>query len=645
MCCTPPSLRTPCGVTARFWMLWCSYFLVATVEAYHRSGLIDVTWMSRLFGHWAASSERKATVDGRGQELHGHRTGEPSSDVMAKLRPGYSPPITDRAWSSWARRSPNATSLLLGVDEAHSATPAGRLRHGASSTAALDNPAPTGWATVSYKDLSAADHTLDPLQEIVSGTPPEPDSPSVAQSMYDSVAGFANQTLAGLLRQPAVPGVRWLQAVGESGDYPVVYGDLDDQGLDVNAHPLAAPGWVETGPGKGSDESSRPPKIRLHGAPPHKNPTRGNATNVSQCASTDPGEELLYLTADDIQFAQCPPGSYNGLGMEEARRNRTERLRKALCAAKGRGWRGGNFRETQAFRQRGYATFESRLWPKPNKCRKLRDEAWSSVHAKGHAYRPDAVPTWLPKWVNTEAKLEFHQNWKVASTSYPSYLQCSFGGTWEQVPAATASQKDAVIAAAVREPIGRFISAASEMLERALNHWCPQGPCGPSDSFRPGITEWRMRKQTTWLEVAEASSNETGNNETVRLHRLMKALVSDTSCNYYTYACEHLSSQSSFVTQNEGIANNISVIMKLEDLEEGLSQLSGVAGSPRNESCELEHTNRKADKPNEVPIPTSEEMLYILERDEHLMQQLCLVYAQDFICFDYELPEACKGMF
>lgn len=243
--------------------------------------------------------------------------------------------------------------------------------------------------------------------------------------------------------------------------------------------------------------------------------------------------------------------------------------------------------------------------------------------------------------VNQEANLEFHQNWKVASTSFPSYLRCNFGGTWKQMPAVAPATKGSIIAAAVREPIGRFISGASELLARALSHWCPTGPCGKNDSFVENVTVYRMRKQTTWLGVAQHYRR----NKSKYIFGLVKALVFDTGCNYYHYACEHLNSQSNFVTQNEGIARNISVIVKLEDAESGLLNMSAAAGVQHNPKCKLTHANVKDDKPIGLDIPSSEDILQILEADQKLLRRLCLIYAQDFVCFDYDLPPACHGMF
>lgn len=53
--------------------------------------------------------------------------------------------------------------------------------------------------------------------------------------------------------------------------------------------------------------------------------------------------------------------------------------------------------------------------------------------------------------------------------------------------------------------------------------------------------------------------------------------------------------------------------------------------------------SKAEDKPKGVP--ESKDILRVLEENDELMRELCYVYAQDFICFNYELPDACKGLF
>ena len=119
--------------------------------------------------------------------------------------------------------------------------------------------------------------------------------------------------------------------------------------------------------------------------------------------------------------------------------------------------------------------------------------------------------------------------------------------------------------------------------------------------------------------------------------------VHDTRCNYYTYASEHFTTQSDFATQNAGTASDIDLVLKLENLDEGFAELALKLGHIESGHCDLSDSNTADDKPGGVP--SEGEMMEVLERDDDLMREICLMYAQDFICFDYELPEACVGLF
>ena len=75
----------------------------------------------------------------------------------------------------------------------------------------------------------------------------------------------------------------------------------------------------------------------------------------------------------------------------------------------------------------------------------------------------------------------------MASTSYPSYLWCEF---W---PLTRATSSDSVkdgykVVASVRNPLGRFVSAVSEILQRSVNGYCPSGYCDAGDSYFGNVT-------------------------------------------------------------------------------------------------------------------------------------------------------------
>lgn len=349
------------------------------------------------------------------------------------------------------------------------------------------------------------------------------------------------------------------------------------------------------------------------------------------------------LSKEEVRYAKCPPGSaITGKQNATEVALRESRLRDAICAAKHRGWKGWNERESTGFQARGYATFESSMWPKDSRCRTLPNEAWSKGHPGMPKYRPDSVPKWMPKYVNKELDLEFHENWKVASNSFPEYLRCEYGENWAKVPNARKIPPGRIVAVAVRHPVDRFVSAASELLERAVNQWCPSGPCNSTDAFDPEETIEMMLHTTTWLRGIGAA---TGGYKSGKLPMLMESLVHDASCNYATYASEHLSSQSNFVTQNEGAAATLSVVVKLEHIDKGLQRLANRVGKNLSGNCDFARNNVKEEKPFAGKVPSSRSMVNYLHQDDELMKKLCLTYAQDFVCFDYSLPAACEGMF
>ena len=54
-------------------------------------------------------------------------------------------------------------------------------------------------------------------------------------------------------------------------------------------------------------------------------------------------------------------------------------------------------------------------------------------------------------------------------------------------------------------------------------------------------------------------------------------------------------------------------------------------------------SNSASNKPG--GLPSESQTMAILKQIPSLMEDLCLIYAQDFICFDYDLPDECAGLF
>jgi len=364
------------------------------------------------------------------------------------------------------------------------------------------------------------------------------------------------------------------------------------------------------------------------------------------------------IEADDAKYLTCPPGRYlTQQGHEKAR----ERLLNVFCLAKSQGQVGGNARETDFYKARGYATFESSLWPKSDTCQRLPDEGWNGTQQPGLHYRVDEVPQWSTKLVNTKFKAEFHKIWKVASSSFPDYLECALGH-WDLVPVTSEIPEGTKVVTAVRDPIDRWISGVGEMLRRSINHICPiDRPCSSEiDHFEPSETLLDLLHTTTWYQVIEAGFQNS------KLNDLVAAFVRDTQCNFQYYSSEHFTTQTTFMTQNNGKARDQDLVMKIEEMEDGMKQFHSMFGG--NADCKLDQKNAGSspipkvsladtkDLPvsnasvantqaGEYDVPDSQDILQTLRVNKNLMRALCEVYAQDFICFNYELPEECQGMF
>lgn len=345
------------------------------------------------------------------------------------------------------------------------------------------------------------------------------------------------------------------------------------------------------------------------------------------CKKTPTTEEGYYT---------CPPGNYLGHTAADME-SRNARLRALHKTLRDSGYVHNDREISNSYLTRGFATYESSMWLKPEECLVLPDEVWSAENKGYLTYKEDNSPEYITKMVNDEYKMEFHLNWKVASTSFPSYLWCEYG-TWSDVSKEEATTSGYEVVAAVRHPLSRFVSSVGELLQRSVNYYCPSGYCTfETDYWQGNITLEKFAHQTTWYELVANGVNMT------QLPEIMERFVSDTQCNYYTYASEHFITQTDFVTQNGGCAAPVNNIIQLEELDSGLSELASTLGHTESGSCSLQDSNEASDKPGGVP--SSGEMMAVLEKSPELLKKLCMMYAQDFICFDYDMPDECEGLF
>lgn len=388
-------------------------------------------------------------------------------------------------------------------------------------------------------------------------------------------------------------------------------------------------------------------------------PAGQSATSAAEAKLFGVGEGEGFCTtpsSDDDQtttYFKCPPGAYLN-NTAETKKKKMERLVALQAKLKDMGYVENERSAYKAeYSDRGYATYESPVWLKPEECSTLPDEEWTAEYNPWYyQYQPDHAPTYITKQVYNDYKFEFHDNWKVASTSFSSYLPCEYG-SFDKVSESTAVTDGYMVAAPVRYPVSRFVSAVGELMERSMNHYCPAGYCQSSDSY-DNETLWKLAHQTTWYplmcnETKLVYNDTAGHWETVpgcsfddeKFPEIVRAFVHDKKCNYYFYAAEHFVSQSAFVTQNSGCANDLDTVIRLEELDDGLAELAEKVG--KVQSCDMGDSNSASNKPG--GLPSESQTMAILKQIPDLMKDICMIYAQDFICYDYELPVECEGLF
>lgn len=350
------------------------------------------------------------------------------------------------------------------------------------------------------------------------------------------------------------------------------------------------------------------------------------------CAGTELAG-VVTLDIEEAMLARCPPGRYLGQQSHEDEARRSHRLGKALCTMKARNWTvhgsGGS-----EFKRRGWMTFESAAWPKPNYC----------AQAPQTQFKKD-VPQQVAVMFHEGVNALFYKVWKVASSAFPAYLKCAFGNGWKRVTNYEDSippTPGALAAMASREPVQRFLSAAIEVLQRSVFQQCGNRACTYEvDGWNDKVNK-RLEAMTTFFEHLQNAANSRGV-QPVDVEPFVQSLVSDVACNFQFYASEHFTSQSTFAAGTSKTHGPLVAVARLEDEDYGLRMLEGNV-SKTAQACNLDHKNTYEEKAKQG-LPTKDEMHAILRMHTELMQTLCLVYAQDFVCFDYDLPEACLGLY
>mmetsp|Transcript_11697 Transcript_11697/g.32140 ORF Transcript_11697/g.32140 Transcript_11697/m.32140 type:complete len:437 (+) Transcript_11697:51-1361(+) len=325
-----------------------------------------------------------------------------------------------------------------------------------------------------------------------------------------------------------------------------------------------------------------------------------------------------------------------------------------------------------------FYTRESVAWPKPPRCRRRQAEVceinphFCLALPSGNSPRSSLVAS--------KYHFEMRQVWKVASSSLASFFFCNMWPDLEllKVGPGTAPPRkadDTIVAFPSREPITRFIGAVVEVLARLLAHVSPGGqqmpdsmyvePDGPmSAGLLARTTSWfePLRRLNATIHVHDGQRLAASIAPEARLQALedlVSGFISDLECSIIYSASEHLSSQASFVTSGFEALSHLDFHVRLSHIEEDLIRLSQKIGyvavnasrmvEPHVDAgmahvgwkCALGHENEASAK-GKIMFVDQDDIAAVLRRSPQLVQRLCTVYMQDFVCLGYDLPPECQ---
>ena len=127
---------------------------------------------------------------------------------------------------------------------------------------------------------------------------------------------------------------------------------------------------------------------------------RAGSSMTEDAQTSSASLSATTLDTDDADYFTCPPGDY--LGHTEADKAvQKARLQKLQTTLASYGYQ-KNSRESTTYQTRGYATYESQAWLKPEQCSTLVDETWDATSNGYYQYKNDDVPDSVTKvsgWV------------------------------------------------------------------------------------------------------------------------------------------------------------------------------------------------------------------------------------------------------
>ena len=131
------------------------------------------------------------------------------------------------------------------------------------------------------------------------------------------------------------------------------------------------------------------------------------------------------------------------------------------------------------------------------------------------------------------------------------------------------------------------------------------------------------------------------------LAAVVAGFVEDIECGVAYSAAEHLASQLSFVSAGHAERSHLDFQLRLNNVSADLERLRRVMRyrQPENASatawkCALGRENSVEGK--RLPL-SKQEFEAILRADSALVQRLCTVYFQDFVCLGYPLPPSARA--
>ena len=260
----------------------------------------------------------------------------------------------------------------------------------------------------------------------------------------------------------------------------------------------------------------------------------------------------------------------------------------------------------------------------------------------------EPVGTHCDKWrISRRYRFIWHHVWKGGTTSLSPYLSCNMyalpvAGLLRRLPAPPPGYLHVGTA---REPLKRFLSAFQEVYARVRVR------SSSSSSSTPGGEGTRCwHRRVPWLLVAMTRAAEPHPEvcaeadtalDAPSLRAVFRQFIADVECGTRFANGEHLYSQALFLGGNTSTPQPIDLLLRLESLETDLQTLKRAVGYAEPvDACPLRTERVASEKPRAVPASYA---LRSLLRDEpELLQSVCNVYMQDYICLGYPLPEGCR---